>query len=72
MIPYSGIFSRTINFAVLCISLLPQKLILTNLIIVYKCNDSLVMIDPVQDDSRYKALYVANISRSHYCYVSQN
>ena len=33
----------------------------------------LVMIEPVQDDPRYKALYVANsyFSRSHYYHVSQ-
>ena len=35
-------FSRTINFAVFVDLQLPRKLILENLIIVYKCNDSLV------------------------------
>ena len=41
-IPYRGNFLRTTNFAVSWILQLPRKLILENLIIVYKCNDSLV------------------------------
>ena len=42
VILYSGNFLRTINFAVFVDSLLPRKLIFKNIIIAYKCNDSLV------------------------------